>query len=238
MNMKLFFPAILTAVILLTGCESPDGTANHTGTGALLGGALGAATGALIGGPRHGVEGALIGGAFGAVTGGAVGNSMDAEERARLRAQSPQTYTRIEQHQPMGIADVKAMAASGLSDDVITSQIRNTRSIYQLSAADIIDLKNTGVSQKVIEFMINTPSTITPAAPIVVAQAPPPPPVETVVIAPGPGYVWVGGDWEWRGRWVWSGGHWFYPPYPGSVWIGASWSRGHHGWRHSPGHWR
>jgi hypothetical protein len=60
--------------------------------------------------------------------------------------------------QPLGVADVKMLAKSGISDEVIISQIRNSRTVYRLSAADIMDLKDSGVSEKVIDFMINTPS--------------------------------------------------------------------------------
>ena len=48
---------------------------------------------------------------------------MDQDERARLRAQAPATYTRVEQGQPLGLGDVKAMSAAGLSDDVIINNI-------------------------------------------------------------------------------------------------------------------
>ncbi|MFZ0827806.1 MAG: hypothetical protein WAO02_10325 [Verrucomicrobiia bacterium] len=54
---------------------------------------------------------------------------------------------------------------------------------------------------------------------VVVAGAPPPPIVETVAIAPGPAYVWVGGGWVWRGNWVWQSGRWMRPPHPGAVWV-------------------
>ena len=235
--------AVATMAIVLTGCETPDGSPDRTGTGALLGGAIGAASGALIGG-RHGGEGALIGGAIGAITGGIIGNTMDQDERARLRAQAPQTYARVEQGQPLGLADIKVMAKAGISDEVIISQIRNTHTTYRLSAADIIDLHDSGVSEKVIEFMINTPGTSgsssarPQAETVVVAQAPPQPPPETIIVAPSPGYVWVAGDWEWHGRWVWVGGRWILPPYPHAVWVGGVWTRGPHGYRHSPGHWR
>jgi uncharacterized protein YcfJ len=235
--------AVVAAGLVLTGCETPEGTPDRTGTGALAGGALGATTGAIIGNQsgRAG-EGALIGGAIGAITGGLIGHSMDQEEQARLRAQAPQTYTRVEQGQPLGLADVKAMAKAGVSDDVIISQIRTSRTIYRLSAADIIDLHNCGVSQKVIDYMINTPNTAgTTAVQVetaVVAQPPPPPPTETFVVAPGPGYVWVGGEWIWNGRWVWVAGHWGFPPQPGAVWVVGYWSHGPRGWRHVPGRWR
>jgi hypothetical protein len=71
--------------------------------------------------------------------------------------------------QPMSVADVKMLAKSGVSDEVILSQVRNSRTVYRLSAADILDLKDSGVSEKVIDFMINTPAMYR-------ANRPPPPP--------------------------------------------------------------
>ena len=72
--------------------------------------------------------------------------------------------------QPLGTADVKMLAKSGISDEVIISQIRNSRTVYHLTAAEILDLKDAGVSEKVIDFMINTPSMYRSTRP------PPPPP--------------------------------------------------------------
>ena len=143
----------------------------------------------------------------------------------------------------LAVADVKALAQAKLGDDVIISQIRNSHTVYHLSAADIIDLRNAGVSNRVIEFMIGTPSTaggsvVTQSGTTYVTQAPPPVPVETMVVAPAPGYVWVGGEWIWNGRWVWSAGHWAYPPHLGAIWIGGSWGHSHHGWHHMTGGWR
>lgn len=240
MKMHVLGSGFLAGLMLLTGCYSPDGQIDRTGTGALAGGAIGATSGALIGGTRgRGGEGALIGAAIGAITGGLIGHAMDQDERARLRAQAPATYTRIEQGQPLTLVDIKAMSAAGLTDEVIISQIRASHTAYRLSAADIIDLHNARVSSKVIDFMINTPGTVTPPpAQVVVAQAPPPPIVETVVVAPGPDYVWVAGDWEWRNRWVWVGGHWVLPPHPHAVWVVGVWGHGPHGWHHTPGYWR
>jgi len=56
----------------------------------------------------------------------------------------------------MGLADVVTLTKNGFGDDVIISQIRNSHTVYHLSTAEIIDLKNSGVSEKVIDFMINT----------------------------------------------------------------------------------
>lgn len=233
---------VVAAATLLTGCVTPYGEPDRTATGALVGGGSGAALGAILGG-RHSGEGALIGGAIGAITGGLIGHSMDQDAAARLRTQAPVTYQRIDQGQPLGVADVKAMAQARISDEVIISQIRNTHTVYRLSAADIIDLNNSGVSQKVIDYMINTPRTNASYEPVqtsaVVAQAPPPRIVETYVSAPAPGFVWIGGDWNWSGgRWAWTSGYWCRPPYPSAIWIRGSWSRGSHGWHRAPGHWR
>ncbi|HZL80288.1 MAG TPA: YMGG-like glycine zipper-containing protein [Candidatus Limnocylindrales bacterium] len=232
--------ALAASAVVLTGCVNPDGTQNNTGSGALIGGAFGAITGAVIGGPRNGGAGALIGAAAGAVGGGLIGNSMDQEQNARLRAQAPQTYTRVEQGQPLAVADVKALAKAGVSEDVITSQIQNSHTVYHLSAADIIDLRNSGVSDKVVNFMINTPGTAgeNSTTTVIVQQAPPPPPVETVVIAPGPDFVWLGGEWIWSDRWVWRGGYWGRPPYGHTVWVGGRSWHDHRGWHNDHGHWR
>jgi citrate lyase beta subunit len=72
--------------------------------------------------------------------------------------------------QPLSLADVKMLAKSGVSDEVILSQIRNSHTVYHLSAAEILDLKDAGLSEKVIDFMINTPTLYRSPRP------PPPPP--------------------------------------------------------------
>ncbi len=236
--------AWVASALFWTGCEYPNGDPNYTGSGALIGGGTGAVTGAAIAGQGHGGEGALIGAAVGAVAGGLIGNSMDRQQQERLRQQAPQTYARVDQGQPLSVADVKALAQAGVDDNVIISQIRNSHTVYHLTAADIIDLRNAGVSNPVIDFMINTPGTVggayaTPqTTAVVVAQPPPPPPAETVVMAPGPGYVWIAGEWAWSGRWIWVAGHWGYPPYAHAIWVRGYWYQGPHGWCRAAGHWR
>ena len=231
--------AAATLALVLTGCQYPNGEPNNTGTGALTGGAIGAASGAILGG-RDAGAGALIGGAIGAIAGTIVGSSMDQEQREQLRAQAPQTYVHVEQGQPLETADVKALVKAGVSDDTIIAQIQNSHTVYHLSAADIIDLHGAGVSDKVVNFMINTAnSSSATSSTTVVENAPPPAPVETVtVVAPGPGYIWVDGEWVWNGGWIWMAGHWGYPPYPHAIWVRGDWDRGPHGWHRSPGHWR
>ena len=240
-KLRILTFAAATTAVLLTGCVNPNGTQNNTGSGALIGGALGAITGAVIGGPRNGGAGAAIGAAAGMIAGGAMGNSIDQQQQAELRARAPQTYVRVVQGEPLGIADIKNMAHAGVGDDVIISQIQGTHTVFHLSAADIVDLHNSGVSDRVVNTMINTQSSANAAQPTttVVEQAPPAPLQETVIVErPGPGYVWVGGEWVWNGGWFWHAGYWAYPPGPNIVWISGNWNRGPRGWAHEPGHWR
>ncbi len=242
MNIGKVSLILAASAVVWTGCVNPDGTQNNTGSGALIGGAFGALAGAALGG-RHGGEGALIGAGAGVLGGALVGNAMDRDQDARLRAEAPQTYVHVNQQQALTVADVKALARAGISDDVIISQIATTHTGFHLGSAEIIDLRDAGVSNKVINYMITTGSDAS-AIPsgstttVVVQDAPPPPPVETITLAPGPDYVWVNGEWIWNGRWVWVGGHWVYPPHAHVVWVEGRWERGPHGWYRHEGHWR
>ena len=159
MNKHILTLATASVAVLLSGCVNPDGSPNNTGSGALAGGAFGALTGAAIGGYRHAGPDALIGAAAGALAGGLIGNATDREQEARWQAQAPRAYyVEAGQSQPTSVADVKALAKAGVSDDVIISQIRNTRTVYHLAAMDVIGLRDAGVSEKVLNFMLNTPS--------------------------------------------------------------------------------
>lgn len=56
----------------------------------------------------------------------------------------------------MSGSDVKAMVKAGVADEVIISQIRQSGTVFRLNTQEIIDLKESGVSNKVLEFMVNT----------------------------------------------------------------------------------
>jgi len=222
----------------LTGCVNPDGTQNYTGSGALMGGGAGALTGAAIGDEAHGGQDALIGAAVGAVAGGLIGNSMDREQQARLQAQAPQTYARLDQGQPLSLADVKSLAKAGISEDVIINQVQASHTVFRLSATDIIDLRDAGVTDKIVNYMINTPNTVGASA-MVVTQAPPPMlPPQTVIVAPARDYVWVTGEWVWNNGWSWRAGYWARPPYGCRVWVGGAYWHDPRGWHYRRGYWR
>ena len=164
---RIWIGSIVLAVgLVLVGCETPEGNPDRTASGALAGGVLGAGAGAIIGSASgQAGAGAAIGGALGALTGGLIGHAMDEQQRETLERNSPETIQRVEQGQPLGLADIKALTKAGISDEVIISQIRNSRVVYRLTTAEIIDLKDAGVSNRVIDFMINTPSLYPPPPP-------------------------------------------------------------------------
>ena len=71
----------------------------------------------------------------------------------------------------------------------------------------------------------------------VVAVAPPPPRVEEYGPPPAPGYIWLGGYWNWTGgRHEWVGGHWE-RPHPHERWVAHHWVHERDGWHLSEGHW-
>ena len=72
----------ISVSVLLCGCTA---TEKGAGTGALVGGGLGAVIGHQSG---HGAEGALIGAAVGGLTGAAIGNDQEkraAEEQRKIQ---------------------------------------------------------------------------------------------------------------------------------------------------------
>ena len=242
MNPQFFRALIgLSLASLLAGCVDPYGRPNYTGSGALVGAGSGALLGAAID-RRNPGAGALIGGAAGLLTGSLIGHGMD--EDARRRTAQPQTYTvtttttpapvpaPAPSGPPPSLKDIKGMAKAGVSEDAIVGQIASTRAIYTLDAASIIDLKQAGVSDKVINVMIASSSQT------FVSQAPPPPQVETIVVAPGPDYYWCGGEWRWNGvAWIWFPGRYVIRPHSGAVWVEARWVHGPRGWYRVSGRW-
>ena len=138
-------------VVLLLGLMMSS-CATKTGTGALAGGAIGAGTGGLIGGGR----GALIGGAVGALSGGLIGAALDEQDRRIMERTSPRTVNRMDRGEPITINDVIKLSQGGVSDDTIIRYIRDTRTSYNLSQAQIRRMQQAGVSQRVINYMIDT----------------------------------------------------------------------------------
>ena len=145
--MRILILIIASLNLILSSCET------KTGTGALAGAGVGALAGGLIGGNA---TGALIGAGVGALAGGLIGAALDEQDRKIMEKNSPQTLQKLDDKESLSIYDIEAMSKNGLSDNVIISQIQSTKSVFHLTTEQIIDLKKSGVSETVIEYMIES----------------------------------------------------------------------------------
>lgn len=140
------------ATLLLGGCRSPY----HADRGAFWGGLTGLAVGTAVGDHNgNALAGAAIGTAAGTLAGAAIGQSMDNEDARNQAA--------IEAHMGRRIAgaakidDVVAMSQAGLGDQVIITHIQSNGVPKRPSAAELIQMKNKGVSDPVLDAMQQAP---------------------------------------------------------------------------------
>ena len=118
---------------------------------------------------------------------------------------------------PQAKADLLKMAAAGVGDDIILAYVQHSKAAFDLTADDIITLKNDKVGSSVIQAILNHDAPAIVAAPSS-ASAPtlnsdpgamPAPLVEAMPAAPGPDYEWIPGYWSWGdGSWIWVYGNW------------------------------
>lgn len=89
-------------------------------------------------------------------------SSQSANSTAQPTATTAATRVQNQPAQPntpnpsMTVADVKALAKGGLGDAVILSQMRSRHAVFHLTTEEILDLNSSQVSEKIIDFMINT----------------------------------------------------------------------------------
>jgi surface antigen len=140
------------------GCET------KAQTGALVGGAGGAALGAGIGSMSHSRagEGALIGGAIGAIGGYVVGNEMDKSDQRKAQAAQPTRATREQRYAQPASAnrvtknDVIKWTDQGVKDEIIIDRVDQSGTVFTMTAADENELRDAGVSEEVVRAMKDT----------------------------------------------------------------------------------
>jgi surface antigen len=133
-------------VLALANCTT------NTGTGVIAGSIAGAGAGSLIAGG----QGALIGGAVGAIGGGLLGAYLDDQDRKNMERSSPRTIDRMDRGEPLTINDVIKLSQARVDEGTIIQYIRDTNSSYDLSQSQIRRLQDAQVSQRVINYMIDT----------------------------------------------------------------------------------
>lgn len=137
---------------LLPGCSH----LNHSQDGTLIGTGVGTVAGAVIGhqSGRPGL-GALVGAVAGGVGGGLIGNARDVREE-RDAAVSYAGYVerrRLADLRAVTNRDVVELSLSGAGEQVIIGHIRDRGGRFDLSTEAIVQLKQDGVSDAVIEAM-------------------------------------------------------------------------------------
>jgi hypothetical protein len=91
--------------------------------------------------------------------------TLSEAELAKVCHQAPETCSRIRQTQPLTFADLEVLGRLAISPGEIIEQVKHTRTIYYLTADDIIALKKAGLGDKVINFLVDTPKTVAHATP-------------------------------------------------------------------------
>jgi len=128
------------------------------------------------------------------------------------------TYTVTTPPPGPSVADVQSMVQAHVSDAVIVSQIQNSSARYVLTAGQIIALKNAGVSDTVLNAMINTASK---------------PPVQAATTVDQSSYVY---PYVYVDPWPWFWWGWG-PYYYGSYYRGGyHYGGGYHGGGYHHGH--
>ena len=155
--------------ILVTALFALQAAGCAYNTGRLAG--VGAVTGAMAGGAvsKHG-KGALIGSAIGAVSGAAVGSAID-EEAARNRAAIEQRIGQPAQG-AVSFEQVVAMTQAGLSENVIASHINTYGVLRPPTANDLIQLRQSGVNDSVLQALqsAGAPRIAAQPAPVIVRE--------------------------------------------------------------------
>lgn len=78
-----------------------------------------------------------------------------------------------------------------------------------------------------------------PPGAVVVAARPPSYRAEMMGVAPGTGFFWVAGYWEWGGAaYSWVPGRWVARPWARAAWVPGHWRGARRGWYWVPGRWR
>lgn len=87
---------------------------------------------------------------------------MAPSDRSMLYHTSPTTLYKVDYNQRLSLEDIKAMSQSKIRDGVIIEKIQSTQSHYTLNNDQIRDLRNSGVSRRVIDAVQKNPQTTNP----------------------------------------------------------------------------
>ena len=121
-------------------------------------------------------------------------------ERVQQSGVSSAVYDKMVHGDDLSLYDIKALARAHVSDGVVLRYLRDHGTVYYLNSDDVSGLRKAGVSQSVVDYMLQTQGSY----------------------GPGPyGYPGYGP--------YWGGPYWGGPYWGGPYWGGGYWGGGYYG---------
>jgi hypothetical protein len=66
-------------------------------------------------------------------------------------------YDKMVHDDDLSLYDIKALSRAGVSDGIILRYLRDHGTIYYLNSDDVASLRKAGVSQSIVDYMLQTP---------------------------------------------------------------------------------
>jgi hypothetical protein len=77
--------------------------------------------------------------------------------RVQRSGVSPAVYDKMVHQDALSLWDLKALARAGVSDAIVLRYLRDQHTVYYLSSDDVTGLRKAGVSQSVVDYMLQSP---------------------------------------------------------------------------------
>ena len=113
--------------------------------------------------------------------------------RVQSSGVSSAVYDKMVHGDDLSLYDIKALTRAHVSDGVILRYLRDHETVYFLNSDDVAGLRKAGVSQSIVDYMLQTPHMYGPDV--------------YPVIGVGVGYGPYWGDPYWGGGGYWGGGY-------------------------------
>lgn len=95
---------------------------------------------------------------FGSTTPLLINPNLDVQDRKVMERSSPRTVDRMDRGEPLTLNDIIKLSQSGINDTTIINYMKTSKSSYHLSQTQVRRLQDAGVSQTVIDFMVESGS--------------------------------------------------------------------------------
>jgi hypothetical protein len=77
--------------------------------------------------------------------------------RVQTSGVSSAVYDKMVHDDALSLYDIKALARAHVSDGVILRYLRDHETVYYLNSDDVAGLRKAGVSQSIVDYMLQTP---------------------------------------------------------------------------------